>query len=554
MNLLEQQGLLFVYICGVLYEETNRIEIKQVNSQRYAFQEFEEEILEIRRGALNSFDQEHILELFVVIGRKNRIKEVENIVLKTIRSFREDMKNSDFSIHDKLQKMDTIENEDTLKTLLFLYLKHLICDDSIRYPIRFLEEFDDNLCLCLYSDESPNTDRSALAKSIFNIWYVNEKPISYGKQVVSGSFMLDDLKGRRIIAYLPDYETGETYLLLEGGLKLYLRSEHPYFREKLGYSNMNMMTLGDMDTILSNPVYAFNKFFQPYELYEDWQKVLNYVLAISDIEWCVTDLKKVHKAFMQFMEEEICETGLVKGDETIITEEKYYLAYQRRIGEIRDYFSGKEEAIISKDYIQLLTTRYVFLPAVLHIVKREFPNYSLYKAPGRFEIMEYNKLLKDLDANDNTEKGKALENIAEYLMDASENFQVMGKRIRTSREEIDLCCCNISLNSEVWKWGAFILIECKNWSDKVGIEVIRDLGYIMSYKGNRTSILFAGNGITSRAQDEIINYAMSEKYILCIDKKELEAIRNKEDFEQLLHFKYHALISKIENSIELLGV
>lgn len=130
----------------------------------------------------------------------------------------------------------------------------------------------------------------------------------------------------------------------------------------------------------------------------------------------------------------------------------------------------------------------------------------------------------------------------------------MGKRLRTSREEIDLSCCNISLKYEVWNLGALILIECKNWEKKVGVEVLREIAYIMSYKRNATTILFASNGITINAENEIINYAMSGKYILCINKNELKAIDSSNCFEELINRKYNLLVSQIGNSIELLSV
>lgn len=51
------------------------------------------------------------------------------------------------------------------------------------------------------------------------------------------------------------------------------------------------------------------------------------------------------------------------------------------------------------------------------------------------------------------------------------------------------------------------------------MDVIRELGYIMSYKGNSTTILFATHRITSNAKNEILNYALMGKHIICIDKK-----------------------------------
>ena len=549
MDILQQQSLLFVYLCGIENEETNKIVLKHIDSLKYAFQEFEEEIINIHEEILDIAEDDHVMELFCIIGNREYIDSINELFSKTIQSLFQEILTGDYSSVDRLSDVDFIENTDLLHTFLFLYLKHMIYDDQIRYPISFSNEFDDTKTVCFYSNKNPNIDRSNLADSIYQIWYEIENPITYGKQVITKSFMLDDLKGRRIITHLPDYETKETYLLLEGGLKLNLRNDYPYFREKVGYSNINLYSIGDVDSIINNP--PFSQSFQPYELYEDWQKVLNYVLAISCRCWYLKDIKKLHKKFMEFMEKEICD---VTASKPLISPEIYYRCYLKNIHRITDYFSGKEEAVITKDYLFMLQTRFVFLPAVINIIKQVFPQASLFERQKKFRMPEYQKLLNKLDIDDHNEKGKALENIAEYLIDCSRDIQVMGKRIRTDRDEIDLSCCNISLRSDIWKLGALILIECKNWKNKVSINIIRQLGYIMTYKGNMTTILFARNGITANAQKEILRHAMLGKYILCLDMQDLDQITSEIDFENLICLKFDRLNSQIEDSIERLGV
>ena len=202
----------------------------------------------------------------------------------------------------------------------------------------------------------------------------------------------------------------------------------------------------------------------------------------------------------------------------------------------------------------MLKTRYVFLPAILKIIKNNFPEFSLLGNIRKFNINEYKTLIKEFDVNSTNEKGKALENIVEYLINCSENLKLMGKRIHTGRDEKDISCSNISFESEFWKLGPLITIECKNWESKVGVEVIRQIGYIMSYKGNSATILITRNGLTSIASKEIVRFAMLGNYIIDINKLELESITVYEDFERLLISKYNYLIKQIESSIELLGI
>lgn len=48
MDILKQQGLLFVYLFGINDEETGIIKFQQVNSLNYGLQEFEGQIISIK--------------------------------------------------------------------------------------------------------------------------------------------------------------------------------------------------------------------------------------------------------------------------------------------------------------------------------------------------------------------------------------------------------------------------------------------------------------------------------------------------------------------------
>ena len=335
MDILKQQNLLFVYLCGILDEQTNRIELKHIDSLKYTFQEFEEEILIIREEIFERIENENILELFCIVGRKEYIKEIDEIIS-------DPMKNGD------LLNINSTEDTDILKTFISLYLIHLVYDGHIRIPKKLLLRLDQIEAFCLYSNSKLEDDRVDLASSTFKIWFDNEKPFLFGKQIITTSFMLDDLKGRRIISHLPDCKTGETFLLLEGGLKLYLSLERPYIREKLNSSDIDLITIGEIDTIVSNPIYAFKKYFEPYELYEDWQKVLNYVLAISINQWKEKDIRKIHKSFMRYMEQEICDNSTGVKGKPIINKDIYYQCYLETLRRTNAYFTGKDETIFLK--------------------------------------------------------------------------------------------------------------------------------------------------------------------------------------------------------------
>ena len=178
---------------------------------------------------------------------------------------------------------------------------------------------------------------------------------------------------------------------------------------------------------------------------------------------------------------------------------------------------------------------------------------SSIKLSVKFKFLSFIFSNFNIDSKNISEKGKNLENLAVYLLNCTKEFKVTGKREKTNRGELDVCCCNISNDSVLWKLGAFIFVECKNWNRKVNVKVIRELGYIMFNKGNSTTILFSSNGITKDAKKEIRKLAVKSKFIIHIDKNNLEQFQSAEDFVDFIKYKYFSLQKETENDLELLG-
>lgn len=105
---------------------------------------------------------------------------------------------------------------------------------------------------------------------------------------------------------------------------------------------------------------------------------------------------------------------------------------------------------------------------------------------------------------------------------------------------------NVSLDNRLWQLGAFILVECKKRNTHVDIHQIRNIAHISNMKGNKTSILFATNGITSDAQAEIHRLAAENLYILCITTEELRDIKSEDECEQLVIDKWEFLRETID--------
>lgn len=130
---------------------------------------------------------------------------------------------------------------------------------------------------------------------------------------------------------------------------------------------------------------------------------------------------------------------------------------------------------------------------------------------------------------------------AEYFISHIKGLKVSGRRINVGVQEIDLSIVNTSLDSNLWEMGAYLLTECKNWADKVGIQVIRGLSYSSNMKGNKTTLLFAANGVTRDGKREILRAAVNQQFILCFTKQELLKVNSSEECYELLIDKWREL-------------
>ncbi len=65
-------------------------------------------------------------------------------------------------------------------------------------------------------------------------------------------------------------------------------------------------------------------------------------------------------------------------------------------------------------------------------------------------------------------------------------------------------------------------------------------------KGNKTAILFAANGITEDARNEIVRLAANNISIICITADELQKLNNSENCKKLILDKWQVLQEMID--------
>ncbi len=500
MEKIEEKTLLFAYFASV--KEKDKLTILPTNNLMAYNKNFYHEIWEIKKKLKKAPEY---LEAYLIIYPKAKKEKVKNEILTT--ALRNDYKyNPDDVCIDS-------------------YIRKIFSDFKSKSSIKAkFDTFGDIDFLILYHFSHDN-DEDFLACSLAT-WHNAELPFLYGKQVLTEPIYLRYLNNRRIIANCWDSNKQKRFFLLEGGLKLDSKDDDWQYQFDFGLKNLNTFLVNDVDYILMNPVYVYGKAFKPYELYRIWAKILLYVLATMDVKWNLVNLKKVYLAFLKFIENEVCYYH--PADETNISEKEFYQTW------LNNYL---------KNY-------YMFIDAIKLIVAQEIKEKP---REINFELPKYLNYLKDEEQESNYQKGVRFENAIEYLISNLTELKIMAKRAHNTREEIDISCCNLSSDEELWKLGAFIYIECKNWQQKVNVKIIRELGYIMLYKGHTTTILIAKNDLSKNAYAEIKRLALQEKYILPINLSELRSLQKPSDFLDLIKAKFQALEDDIANSSGLLG-
>mgnify|MGYP005762798141 FL=1 len=387
---------------------------------------------------------------------------------------------------------------------------------------------------------------------ILNLWAEYEQPRLHGKQMMIQSFLFRDLAGRRIIGAMPDMRDGQWFALLEGGTKLHFREDVPYTRERLDSRDISSFTIGQIAEIADNPVYGYGTAYYPGELCSEWHKVFEFAMAVSDEAWDLESVQPVYERFLSYLEQNICETS---EEEPVIGKKFFLQALIKNVENIRMYLMGKEEAVISKDLLMLMNSRYIYLPEVYRILydgEAAGPGEKEKKSRS-FSPETLGRYLDQAARGTSFEKGMRFEEAAAYFMEAAEGLRIAGRRVKTEFQEIDLCLVNMSLDQELWDMGAFFLVECKNWKKAAGVSVVRELGLTARMRGNRTTILISKNGWTKDAEEEAKRQALQGICILCITEEEMREVPDAEGCIVLIKEKFAECCAEIEDDIRLLG-
>ncbi len=142
------------------------------------------------------------------------------------------------------------------------------------------------------------------------------------------------------------------------------------------------------------------------------------------------------------------------------------------------------------------------------------------------DLMTRSRLLSSDSERTAKEKGDALELLVEAVLRTEEpELVVVEKNLRTDVEEIDLVVTN-SLNDPFWiaHRSPLLLIECKNWSTRVGIDELRVFESKIKDRGAlcRVGIFVGLSGFTEPFLKRLRAFQAADGVIFAVDGKDLE--------------------------------
>lgn len=130
-------------------------------------------------------------------------------------------------------------------------------------------------------------------------------------------------------------------------------------------------------------------------------------------------------------------------------------------------------------------------------------------------------------ARSNQEKGRSLETFFSALVECSHGLTVLDTRLRTQDQEIDLVLKN-AVERGFWTalQSPVILVECKNWSDPVGIPEARVFESKLRELGShgRLGVFLAMNGVTSAFSSHLGKLRRDGLYPVVIGREDVDIL------------------------------
>lgn len=135
-----------------------------------------------------------------------------------------------------------------------------------------------------------------------------------------------------------------------------------------------------------------------------------------------------------------------------------------------------------------------------------------------------------------SDKGAALESLMAALFEQVPGFVVYGRDVRTKTEEIDLILLNDSRDPVYSKDGPLVLVECKNWTTKLGRPDFSLLEAKIRNRHNRCTVAFfvSWSGFAETTWRETIRVSRENYVIVCLAGSDVRRAALRGNFSEFL--------------------
>lgn len=157
---------------------------------------------------------------------------------------------------------------------------------------------------------------------------------------------------------------------------------------------------------------------------------------------------------------------------------------------------------------------------------------------GDFSLQELVQVVEN--AQTSNEKGRALEELIVRLFNEIPDFTVNDIRVRTETEEIDIVLLNNSDDPRYRRESALLLVECKNWSSKIGKNEFVIFKEKIENRRSRCTLgfLISWNGFTDTFTKEMLRGSREQVLVIPIDGKDIILAIQKQAFAQALLYAF----------------
>lgn len=143
-------------------------------------------------------------------------------------------------------------------------------------------------------------------------------------------------------------------------------------------------------------------------------------------------------------------------------------------------------------------------------------------------------------AESNSDKGRILEKLMEDCFYSIGGLRFLERNLNTATQEIDLIFENLS-NSSSWSRGSrVVLVECKNWSTKVGRSEFDAFENKIKDRGGACKVGFfvAWSGVTRDFELERLRASREDYLIIVLDRKGIQEALTRGSFREYVEESY----------------